>query len=149
VTDDLFHDPILNYLFFNGRHIRVFLLMSTQYARRLPPAMRENIDLAIIFRAHALNQRDAIVENFLGHFDKKAGIKCLEENVWRDGEDRQFLVVDNSGKSDINEMVYASKACDPDELDFGWVLGCREWWGSEWDEEWDGHSGRVVAVGER
>lgn len=116
VTEDLFHDPVLNYLFFNGRHIRVFLLMSTQYARRVPPSMRENIDLAIIFRAHNVNQRDAIVENFLGHFDKKAGIKCLEENVWRDGEDRQFLVVDNSGTSPIDEMVQAAHACDPDEI---------------------------------
>lgn len=146
VTEDLFHDPVLNYLFFNGRHIRIFLLMSTQYARRLPPGMRENVDLAVIFRAHNISQREAIVDNFFGQYDKDAAIRCLEENVWRDGEDRQFLVVDNSGRSEIDDMVYAAHALDPDELNYGWVLGCKEWWGSDWKPEWDNKNGHVVGV---
>ena len=136
VTEDLFHEPELNTIFFNGRHLRVFLLMSTQYAKRIPPGMRENVDQATIFRVHNLNQAEAICEGFLGHWRKEVAMRCLDENVWQDPEtgERQFMVVDSSGNYPIDEMVRIGRAMDPDEIDFGWVMGCREYWGEEWDD---------------
>jgi len=91
--------------------------------------MRENADIGVLFRCHSLPQKEAVAENFLGHYDKRTAMRTLEENVFVDEKGgRQFLVVDNSGNSNINEMVYAARALDPDELDYGWRMGCKEWW---------------------
>ncbi len=82
--------------------------------------------MAVIFRMHSIAQIEATVENFLGHLDKKTGRNVLEQCVWKDEEtdDRQFLVVDNSGNSPIDKMLYVAQAQDPGPF----KLCCEEWW---------------------
>jgi hypothetical protein len=71
--------------------------------------MRENVDMSFIFRMHSIAQKEAVIENFLGHIPKKVALNIMETAVWKDdkSEQRQCLVVDNSGNSNINEMLYA------------------------------------------
>jgi hypothetical protein len=75
---------------------------------------------------HSIAQIEAVVENFLGMVDKKTGRNVLEQCCWKDQEtgDRQFLVVDNSGNSAIDEMLYVGQAQDPGDF----KLCCEEWW---------------------
>lgn len=71
--------------------------------------MRENVDMSFVFRMHSIAQKEAVVENFLGHIPKKVALNVLETAVWKDdeSEQRQCLVVDNSGNSRIDAMLYA------------------------------------------
>lgn len=82
--------------------------------------------MAFIFRMHSQAQIEAITENFLGHLDKKTARNVMESVVWKDEEtdERQFLVVDCSGNSPIDEMLYAGQAMDPGDF----KLGCKEYW---------------------
>lgn len=82
--------------------------------------------MAIVFRLHSLPQVEAVSENFLGMVDKKTGRNILEQCIWKDDEtdDRQFLVVDNSGNSPIDKMLYVAQAQDPGPF----KLCCMEWW---------------------
>lgn len=71
-------------------------------------------------------QKEGVSENFLGHFDKKLAMRLLDEWVWIDGDtqQRQCLVVDTSGKSEIEKMLYALQ---PQEVpDF--LVGCKQYW---------------------
>lgn len=82
--------------------------------------------MAVIFRLHSLPQVEAVGENFLGMLDKKTARNVLEQCVWKDDktDDRQFLVVDNSGNSPVDKMLYVAQACDPGPF----KLCCEEWW---------------------
>jgi hypothetical protein len=94
---------------------------------------RENVDMAFIFRLHSDTQIDAVAENFLGMVPKKTARELLETCVWKDEKtgQRQFLVVDNSGNSDVDHMLYLGQAQEPPPFTFG----CKEWWsGAENDE---------------
>lgn len=97
---------------------------------------RENLDMAFIFRLHADDQVRAVTENYLGHQDRKTAKNILDAVVWKDQstEQRQFLVVDQSGNSQIDHMLYAGQATDPGRL----RLGSPEWWkklGQEIDDD--------------
>jgi hypothetical protein len=129
MNQDLHHQELLKSLFYNGRHLKMFLLISLQYARGVPPGFRENVDMAFLFRLHSASQIEAVAENFLGHLDKKDAKMCLETAIWKDQEtgDRQFLVVDNSGNSDIDNMLYVGHAADPGDF----KLGCKQYWENE------------------
>ena len=81
-----------------------------------------------------MSQKEGIVENFLGHFDKKRAMKLLDEWVWIDPDtkQRQCIVVDTSGKSDIENMLYVLQ---PQEVpDF--LMGCKEFWAGSKLPEW-------------
>lgn len=120
---------MLKFVFYNGRHLRMFLVISAQYAKGMPPGMRENMDLVFLFSMHALSQKEAIANDFLGNYDKKTAMNLMETAIWKDDEtgQRQSLVVDQSGNSNIDEMLYAAQAEDVPPF----VLCCAEWWGSE------------------
>lgn len=126
ISQDLHHAEQLKEIFFNGRHLKMLLLISLQFAKGIPPGFRENCDMAFIFRMHSQAQIEAITENFLGHLDKKTARNVMESVVWKDEEtdERQFLVVDCSGNSPIDEMLYAGQAMDPGDF----KLGCKEYW---------------------
>lgn len=88
--------------------------------------MRENCDLAFLFIMHSIGQQEAIVENFLGHYEKDVAKQLLEEVCWRDFEtgQRQCLVVNTSGNVPIDAMLFAAQPQPvPD-----YILGCREFW---------------------
>lgn len=82
--------------------------------------------MAFIFRLHSLPQVESVSENFLGMVDKKTGRNILEQCIWKaeDSEDRQCLVIDNSGNSPIDKMLYVAQAQDPGDF----KLCCEEWW---------------------
>lgn len=91
-----------------------------------PLGFRENCDMAVLFRMHSISQVEAVCENFLGHLDKKTARNCLDQCVWKDPitQQRQFLLVDNSGNSPLDHMLYVGQAQDPGKFKFG----CKEWW---------------------
>lgn len=132
IAQDLHHDDVLKFCFFNGRHLKIALMITTQYAKGLPPGLRENTDLAVIFALHSIAQREAAAENFLGHWDKKESKRFIDRNVWVDyvTQQRQCVVVDNSGRSPIENSLYICQPQEPED-EGHWFLGAPEYWGSE------------------
>lgn len=91
--------------------------------------MRENCDLAFLFMMHSKTQKEAIAENFLGHFKKQVAERVLDEVCWRDFDtgQRQCLVVNTSGNVPIDLMLFAAQ---PQKVP-DYILGCAEFWSDD------------------
>jgi hypothetical protein len=133
ISQDLHHAEQLKNVFYNGRHLKMFLLISLQFAKGIPPGFRENCDMAILFRQHSIAQVEAVCENFLGHWDKKTARKTLQESTWKDqcSGERQFLCVDMSGNVPIDDMLTVGQAQQVPDF----ITCCKEWWDGQEPKE--------------
>lgn len=70
ICDDLMYDkgflnhPIMRYMFLNGRHLKVWLVCTTQYINDVGPAIRGNIDYVFAFREPSRLTREKLWKNF-------------------------------------------------------------------------------------
>ena len=48
-------DKNIRAIFMNGRHYKIFFLITMQHALGLPPVLRSNIDYVFIFRNNIIN----------------------------------------------------------------------------------------------
>ena len=63
ISTDCHHMEVLKTLFYNGRHSKLCVFFALQYAKGLPPGLRENADLTFLFRLHSIAQVEACCEN--------------------------------------------------------------------------------------
>lgn len=61
-------DRNMKYLFLNGRHIHVFLLITMQYPLGIPPAMRANVDYVFLCRNNMIKEREKLYVQYAGQF---------------------------------------------------------------------------------
>ena len=52
----------------NGRHHKLFVLITAQYCLDLPPALRSNIDYCFILADYIRRNRERLYTNFAGVF---------------------------------------------------------------------------------
>jgi hypothetical protein len=67
-TDDpkLFNDPMFQGIFKNGRHWKMWFILSLQYCLDVKPVIRTNIDGTFILRETNLKNRRSLWENYAG-----------------------------------------------------------------------------------
>lgn len=67
-TDDpkIFHTPLMQGLYKNGRHWVLFYILSLQYCMDVKPVIRNNIDGTFILREPNIRSRKSIYENYAG-----------------------------------------------------------------------------------
>ena len=117
------HDGTLTLLLTAGRHfgITCFFLLQDSYG--MPPKVRNNVDVAIIFKQQQKRNLDAIHENWLSTFlTKKESYKLIGEKT----KDHHVIVVDTSGVIDEDNTVYHCKAKEPKNPNFR--LGNEAFW---------------------
>jgi hypothetical protein len=74
VLDDVFYDKSIcrsqsfRFLFFNGRHIRVTVILLLQYLVDLPPDLRSNVDYVFSMRETVLSNKLKLYKMFFGVF---------------------------------------------------------------------------------
>jgi frataxin-like iron-binding protein CyaY len=61
-------DKNMRYLFLNGRHVHVFLLITMQYPLGIPPAMRANVDYVFICKNNMIKEREKLYNQYAGMF---------------------------------------------------------------------------------
>ncbi len=78
ILDDVLKDKYkvrfskpLSRAFTDGRHYKVFTLITSQDPRGIPPDLRENTDLCIIFRQFQKGRKESVKEDFLDYIDNK------------------------------------------------------------------------------
>ncbi len=78
ILDDVLKDKYkvrfskpLSRAFTDGRHYKVFTLITSQDPRGIPPDLRENTDLCIIFRQFQRGRKESVKEDFLDYIDNK------------------------------------------------------------------------------
>ena len=130
LLDDVISDQRLKYdsnlmeLFVAGRHYRLFVLITTQYAKAITPTLRGNTDYCFIMKCIQQRQREALWEDFGDFLTKDAFAQILDAYT----EDNEVLVIDTCPEHMVDplEMLYWWKAQDPGEFQ----MGSKEYWQS-------------------
>jgi len=115
-------DKLMRCLFMNGRHWKVMLVITMQFALGVPPALRTNIDYVFILRDPYLSNRKRIYENYAGMFPTfEAFCQIMDQCT----ENYECLVINNNTKSNkLQDQIFWYKA--DGHSDFR--LGSREFW---------------------
>jgi len=130
LLDDVISDQRLKYdsnlmeLFVAGRHYRLFVLITTQYAKAITPTLRGNTDYCFIMKTIQQRQREALWEDFGDFLTKDAFAQILDAYT----EDNEVLVIDTCPEHTVDplDMLFWWKAADPGDF----MIGSAEYWES-------------------
>lgn len=121
-NDKWTRDNLMRYLFMNGRHVKVMLLITMQAPLGIPPAMRNNVDYTFILRNSNVNERKKIFDNYAGMFPSFESFCAILDNCT---ENYECLVIDNTVQSNkLEDVVFWYKASSHSDF----RLGSREYW---------------------
>jgi len=130
LLDDVISDQRLKYdeslmeLFVAGRHYRLFVLITTQYAKAITPTLRGNTDYCFIMKTLQQRQLEALWEDFGSFLTKDAFAQILNAYT----EDNEVLVVNTCPDTEVDPLSMLGwwKAVDPGEF----KMGSEEYWRS-------------------
>lgn len=101
-------DTNVRALFMNGRHLKMFFIISMQYPLGIPPNLRTNIDFIFILRENIVANRKRIYDNYAGMFPTfEVFCQVMDQCT----ENFECLVIDNTTKSNkLEDTVFWYKA---------------------------------------
>lgn len=143
-------DKLMRCLFLNGRHWKVMLVITMQFALGIPPALRTNIDYVFILRDPYISNRRRIYENYAGMFPTfEAFCQIMDQCT----ENYECLVINNNTKSNkLQDQIFWYKADGHGDF----RLGSREFWelskqlnDDEEEDQYDPNSVRKKSSGPR
>jgi hypothetical protein len=116
ILDDCLYDKSwpnsknIRCLFMNGRHYKVFFLITMQYPLGIPPHLRANVDYVFIFRDNQIKNRERIYQQYAGMFPSyDIFSQCLDQVT----ENYECMVIDNKVQSNkLEDQVFWFKAAD-------------------------------------
>lgn len=115
-------DKLMRYLFMNGRHLRIILLITMQAPLGIPPALRNNVDYTFILRNPNVNERMKLYKNYASCFPSFESF-CVFMDKCTDNY--ECLVIDNTVQSNkFEDCVFWYKASPHNDF----KLGNREYW---------------------
>lgn len=128
ILDDCMYDKRLlkekcmRSLFMNGRHWKIFLMLTAQYCGDLGPDIRSNIDFLFILRENIIQNRERLYKNFFGLLPSFASFCQLMDATT---ENFEALVVDNTSRSNnLEECLFWYKA----KPDHTFKMGSPAFW---------------------
>jgi len=114
VLDDVFYDKSIcrsqafRFLFFNGRHIRVTVVLLLQYLVDLPPDLRANVDYVFSMRETVLANRLKLYKMFFGVFGSFEDFCAVFERCTQNYE---CICLDNTLQSTgVSDCIFWYKA---------------------------------------
>jgi hypothetical protein len=115
-------DKNIRYIFMNGRHKRLFFLVTMQYVLGIAPDLRTNVDYVFICRENIIANRKRLYDAFAGMFPTFE-IFCSVMDACT--ENFECLVIDNTSRSNrLEDQVFWYKA----DLREPFTIGSRELW---------------------
>jgi hypothetical protein len=124
-TDDpkLFNDPLFQGIFKNGRHWKMWFILSLQYSLDIKPVIRTNVDGTFILRETNMKNRKSLWENYAGVFsDFSQFCQVLDQLT----DDYTALYIHNQTTSNrLEDCVFWYKARS---IPQNFRVGCDEYW---------------------
>ena len=97
-------DICIRQCFMNGRHWKIFFMLTMQYCMDLTPALRANVDYVFILRENVLQNREKLYKSFFGVFPT---FDMFNQVMDACTENYECLVLDNTSKSNkIEDCVF-------------------------------------------
>ena len=101
-------DVCIRQLFMNGRHWKIFFMMTTQYCMDMTPMIRTNVDYVFALRDNVRQNRENLYKAFFGVFPTYDQFSQVMDACT---ENYECLVLDNTSKSNrITDCVFWYKA---------------------------------------
>lgn len=130
LLDDVISDQSLKYdealqeLFVAGRHYKLFVLITTQYAKAITPILRGNTDYVFIMKCIQSRQVESLWEDFGSFVTKQAFAQIIDDTT----EDNECLVINTCPELEVDplQMMKWWKAIDPGIF----KMGSEEYWRS-------------------
>lgn len=124
-------DKYIRYLFMNGRHVKLFSLITSQFALGLPPNLRTNIDYTFILRENNFSNRERLYKHYAGCIPTFEMFCQLMNSCT---ENYECLVIHNSAKSNkLEDQVFWYKA-EPHQR---YRIGADVFWEAQDNEKSD------------
>ena len=120
--DSWIHDKNIRYLFLNGRHQKVFFLITMQYPLGIPPVLRTNVDYVFILREPYMSNRKRIFENFGSAFPNFEFFCQIMDQCT---ENFECLIINNNTRSNkLEDAIFWYKAA----IQGDFRIGAPEFW---------------------
>jgi hypothetical protein len=120
--DSWIRDINIRYLFLNGRHQKVFFLITMQYPLGIPPVLRTNVDYVFILREPYISNRKRIFDNFGSSFPNFEFFCQIMDQCT---ENFECLVINNNTRSNkIEDAIFWYKAA----IQGDFRIGAPEFW---------------------
>jgi len=104
------NDKSIRSFFMNGRHYKIFFLITMQYCLGVPPILRSNIDYIFIFRNNIMKEREKIYQHYAGMFPTFDIFNTVMDKCT---ENYECIVIDNKVQSNrLEDQVKWFKARD-------------------------------------
>jgi hypothetical protein len=114
ILDDCMYDnswtqeKSIRYIFLNGRHLKIFCLLTMQYCMGIPPALRANVDYIFINRNNMVKEREKIYHQYAGMFPS---FEVFNTVMNQTTENYECLVIDKKSQSNrLEDQVFWYKA---------------------------------------
>ena len=121
------NDANMRFIFLNGRHTKLFMLITMQYALGIPPLLRSNIDYVFILRENLINNRKRLFDNYAGMFPS---YNAFCDVLTACTGDYECLVIHNSSLSNkIEDQCFWYRS----DMKEGFRLGAPEFW--KWHQQ--------------
>jgi hypothetical protein len=115
-------DKNIRYIFMNGRHKKLFFLVTMQYVLGIAPDLRTNVDYVFICRENIIANRKRLYDAFAGMFPTFE-IFCSVMDACT--ENLECLVIDNTSRSNrLEDQVFWYKA----DIHEPFTIGSRQLW---------------------
>ncbi|GAQ91699.1 hypothetical protein KFL_008360070 [Klebsormidium nitens] len=127
LDDCLFNPKILKgdtmrFLFMNGRHFNITLILAAQWVMDIPPAIRANSDYVFVFNDPIVNNRKRFFEHYFGVFRSFQQFEAVYKACTSDFE---CMVLDNTlQSSNPEDCIFWYKA----QIHKPFKLGAPEYW---------------------
>jgi hypothetical protein len=106
--DSWTRDKNILYLFMNGRHLKVFFIITMQFPLGIQPALRTNVDYTFILREPYLTNRRRLFDNYGAAFPSFEFFCQMMDQCTQNYE---CLVINNATQSNkLEEMIFWYKA---------------------------------------
>lgn len=124
-TDDpkLFSQPLFQGLYKNGRHWKMWFILSLQYCMDIKPVIRTNVDGTFILREPSLKNRKSLWENYGGIIPDFDTFCTIMDRIT---DDYTALYIHNATQSNsLEDCVFYYKAR---HVPSNWKLGSNNFW---------------------
>jgi hypothetical protein len=102
------NDENLAWIFYNGRHVDITLIMTMQYQIGIGPKFRGNLDYVFICKETKIVEKEKLWKYYAGMF---RNMNSFDQILTHFTKDYGVMVLDNTSQSDkIEEQVYYYKA---------------------------------------
>ena len=115
-------DSCIRQCFMNGRHWKIFFMLTMQYCMDLSPDLRANVDYVFIARENVIQNREKLYKSFFGIFPN---FDMFNQVMTACTENYEVLVLDNTSKSNrIEDCVFWYKA----KIHTNFRVGSSQFW---------------------